>query len=139
MKVEVAQGSTLSASPSALPGRAFQMLLLTVAVLAATYARTALGPLQETMRIALSLSDNQIALLQGPAMALPVVIAAIPLGLVIDRHSRVRFLLILAVLDVVGGLCTALASNFQLLVAARCLIGLTLIATLTAAYSLLSD
>lgn len=115
------------------------MLLLALAVLAGTYARTAIGPLQEAMRIALSLSDNQIALLQGPAVALPVVMGAVPLGIIIDRYSRVRLLFILAVLSLVGSLITALASGFALLFVARCLTGLTMIATLTAAYSLVAD
>ena len=119
--------------------RGRQFLLLTVAVTAAFYARTAVGPLQEAIRFSLSLSDNQMALLQGPALALPIVMAAIPLGLLIDRYSRVRLLLIFAVLDLIGGLLTALASDFALLFAARCLVGLTATATGTTAFSLLAD
>ena len=119
--------------------RTIQMLLLTIAVSGANYARMAVGPLQETMRFALALSDNQIALLQGLALALPVVLAAIPIGFVIDRYSRVRLLFILAALTIVGSVLTALASNFFVLFAARCLIGLTATATLTAAASLLAD
>jgi len=116
-----------------------QILLLTVAVLAANYARTAVGPLQEAIRISLTLSDNQIALLQGPALGLPVVMGAIPLGLVIDRSSRVQLLFILAVLGMVASVLTALASNFATLLLARGLIGLAAAATLTAAFSLLAD
>src|SRR6267154_1989062 len=89
-------------------GRLVQLLLLTMAATAAIYARTALGPLQEAIRAAFTLSDNQIALLQGPALALPLVIAAIPLGLVIDRYSRVRVVFVLTVLNLVGSLATAL-------------------------------
>lgn len=119
--------------------RTLQMTLLTLAVLAANYARTAIGPLQETMRVALALSDNQIALIQGPALSMPVVIAAIPLGLVIDRYSRVRLVLILAILNVMGSVFTALAPSFVWLFAARCLVGLTATATFTASLSLVAD
>jgi MFS family permease len=119
--------------------RSVQFLLLTIAATAALFARTAVSPLQETMRIALSLSDNQMAVLQGPALALPVVLAAIPLGLLIDRYSRVRLLFIFAVSAMVGTVLTALASHFAVLFLARCLIGLTVTATGTAAFSLLAD
>jgi MFS family permease len=119
--------------------RAAQFAILIVAATAAAYARFAIGPLQETMRIALSLSDNQMALLQGPALALPMAVAAIPLGLVIDRYSRVRLLLIFAVLNILGSVITAMTSRFAVLFAARCLTGLAVAAVSTTAFSLLAD
>jgi len=119
--------------------RGFRLLLLTIAASAVAYARTAVSPLQEAMRVALSLNDYQMALLQGPAFALPVVLAAVPMGLLIDRYSRVRLLSIFAVLDVVGSALTALASNFAMLFLARCLVGLTATASSSTAFSLLAD
>ena len=116
-----------------------QLLLVTLSASAAMYARTTVSPLQETMRLALCLSDNQMALLQGPALGLPLVLAAVPLGLLIDRHSRARLLVIFTVLNMVGTLFTAFAANFALLFASRCLIGLTSTATGSAAFSLLGD
>lgn len=89
--------------------------------------------------MSLSLSDNQMALLQGPALALPVVLAAVPLGLAIDRYSRVRLILLFSVLDVVGGLLTAASTSFAMLFAARCLVGLSVTVICTAAISLLAD
>src|SRR5262245_38698972 len=85
--------------PEMGPPRILQLSLLTLAALAGSYARITLGPLQETMRLALGLSDNHMAVLQGPALALPMVIAAIPLGLLIDRYSRVRLLFVLTALS----------------------------------------
>jgi MFS family permease len=120
-------------------GRSWQLALLTLAASAVAYGRTALSPLQETMGVALSLTDNQMALLQGPALALPVVLAAIPLGLLIDRYSRVHLLFVLAVLCAMGSVLTALAPNFAVLFLARCFSGLTATATSTTAISLLSD
>jgi predicted MFS family arabinose efflux permease len=120
-------------------GRTPQLFLLTGAVMAVTYARTALSPLQESMRSALGLSDNQIALLQGSALALPVVVASVPLGLLIDRTSRVRLLLMFAVLAAIASVTTALASSFSALFLSRCLVGLTATATLTTSVSLVAD
>jgi MFS family permease len=137
--VNVAQGPIAFALQSEPAGRVLQSVLLTVTVTAAAYSRTAVSPLQESLRIALTLSDNQIALLQGFALALPLTVTAIPLGLVIDRYSRVRLLLFLAVNSVIGSLLTALASNFALLFAARCLVGLSAYATTIAVLSIIAD
>jgi MFS family permease len=129
----------LAAGSMAAAGRSFQLALLTLAVAAAVYARIAVGPLQETMRVALSLSDNQMALLQGPALALPMVMLAIPLGLLIDRYSRVRLVLFFLMLSLLGSVLTAWATSFGALLAARCLTGLMAPAIWTAALSLLAD
>jgi MFS family permease len=119
--------------------RVVQLLLVGTSATAAVYARTAVGPLQETIRRALAFNDNQMAMLQGFAVALPVIIAVIPLGLLVDRFSRVRLLFIFTLLNLIGSVLTACASSFALLFAARCLVGLTATATVTAAYSLLAD
>jgi MFS family permease len=116
-----------------------QLLLLTVAGTAAAYARATLNPLQESVRIALALSDNQMALLQGVATALPVAFAAPFLGLLIDRCSRVRLLLIFAVVNLLGSILTAMTSSFVLLFFSRCLVGLASTATNPTAFSLLAD
>jgi len=115
------------------------LLLLALTVAAANYARFAVGPFQETLRVALRLSDNQIALLQGPALAIPTVSAAIPLGFLIDRMSRVKLLSVLTLLSLVGSFLTAIATNFSALFAARCLVGLAASSTMTAAFSMLAD
>lgn len=98
-----------------------------------------MGPLQEAVRTALALSDNEVAMLQGPALALPLLLGAAPLGLAIDRYSRVRLLLLCGVVSVVGSVLTALAPNFGVLLVARCVIGLTAPATAMAAASLIAD
>jgi MFS family permease len=129
----------LAALSVAAPARITQLLLLTLATAAAAFGRSALGPLQESMRIALELSDNQIALLQGPALALPVAVAAVPLGLAIDRYSRARLLVLLSTVGAIGSLSTGLCSGFAALFALRCLVGLTTVATAMAAFSMLGD
>jgi MFS family permease len=68
-----------------------------------------------------------------------MVIAAVPLGLIIDRYSRVRLLCIFAVIDLVASVATALASSFAMLFLARCLVGLAATVVSTAVFSLLAD
>ena len=75
------------------------------------------------IRVALSLTDRQIAVLQGPALYLPPMLIGIPLGLLIDRHSRTRLLAIFTALEIVGTISTAIASDFVTVLLARALIG----------------
>lgn len=132
-------GSDSSAELQRPAGRTLQFFLLTIVALIATMATRAVSPLQESMRQALSLSDNQMALLQGPALALPVVLAAIPLGFIIDRNIRVRLLLVFAVIDLAGCLLSVLAPNFLVLFLARSTVGLMTAAITITLFSLLAD
>jgi predicted MFS family arabinose efflux permease len=122
-----------------LNGRGGQLVLLAVVMAAVGYARTVVSPLQEAMRIALSLTDNEMSLLQGPVIGIPMALTAIPLGLLIDRYSRVRLLFALVTLSVVGSLLTALTSDFVVLLLARCLAGVMGLAVLPVVFSLLAD
>src|SRR5688572_15744014 len=99
--------------------RFLQLLLLTTAACATSYARFTLAPLQETMRLDLGLTDHQIAWIQGPAIAVPLALGAIPLGLILDRYSRARFFLVFAVLNLLACVLPAFASGFGLLFFAR--------------------
>lgn len=134
-----ARESVLESARPLEAGRAIQLVVLTFVLTVAIYAKSAISPLQETMRLALHLSDNQIALLQGPALAWPTLLIAIPLGLMVDRQSRLRILLVLMVLITVGSLLTAQSSGFALLVLARGLVGLATFAISPAVLSLLAD
>jgi MFS family permease len=115
------------------------LTLLTLAAASATFARTALSPLQEAVRTSLALTDTQMALIQGPALAAPVVLAAIPVGLLIDRCSRARLVFILVALAAAGSFWTAFASCLADLFAARCVIGLAAAAMAMTVSSLLAD
>src|SRR5688500_3666272 len=95
--------------------RLFQLLLLAAATWTSTYGRSVIGPLQEAARQSLSLSDNQMALVQGIAMALPMSLGAIPLGLLADRVSRARIIQVFVALALVSCVLSALASSFVLL------------------------
>src|SRR5579862_7987857 len=117
--IVVADGLVSRISRSIAQRRVFGLLLLAFATGAATFASAALEPLQEALRADLALSDNQIAWLQGPALALPAVFGSIPLGLLVDRTSRVRLLFLFMALDFAATVFGALAFNFAVLIVAR--------------------
>jgi MFS family permease len=113
--------------------------LITLAVFSGTAARYVLSPMQELVGADLQLGDNQIALLQGMAIALPTALISIPLGRLVDRTNRARLLVILALLCAFGSLLTALAHNFATAFAARMLVGAAVVAAQPAALSLVAD
>jgi predicted MFS family arabinose efflux permease len=138
-EVKITQVSDSSVFRGPLRGRGTKVFLLALAMAAGGYARNAVGPLQEAMRMALAMSDNQIAMLQGLAITLPLVIVSVPLGLVIDRYSRVHLLLALTALNLLGNMLTVMAPSFAMLFAARCMVGLGGYATVPIVMSLLAD
>ena len=115
------------------------MALLATAMAVSGYVRTALSPLQESIRVSLSLTDNQLALLQGPAIGIPVTLLSIPLGLLIDRRPRIRLLLAVIAASVLSSLLTSLSSNFSALLFTRAIAGLSALAILPLVLSILPD
>ena len=113
--------------------------LITLAVFSGTAARYAISPLQELVGADLQLGDNQIALLQGMAIALPTALISIPLGRLVDRTNRARLLVVLALLCAAGSLMTALAHSFASAFVARMLVGAAVVAAQPAALSLVAD
>jgi len=113
--------------------------LITLAMFSGTAARYALSPMQELLRADLGLGDNQIALLQGLAIALPIALLSIPLGRLVDRTNRARLFVVLALLCSAGSLLMALAQGFASLFAARMLVGASVVAAQPAALSLVAD
>ncbi len=114
--------------PSLARNPLFQLAAIIVAGGGANFAFNTLSPLQEPIRIALGLSDNQMAVLQGPALYLPAMFVGLPLGFLIDRFPRPRLLAVFTALELAGTLLTALAPNFVVLLLARVLIGCMLTA-----------
>jgi predicted MFS family arabinose efflux permease len=116
-----------------------QLLLLAVAAWAATYARMILGPLQEAVKTSLTLSDHQIALLQGMGLALPLALGSIPLGLLADRAPRSRMLIFCLGLGLGASMLAVFAADFTMLMIARGLTGVAVAGVLVAAYSMAGD
>lgn len=115
------------------------LFLLAASLAAASYGRAALGPLQEAIKETLAVSDHFMSLLQGPALAIPMVVGGIPLGLLVDRHSRKRLMLALMLLTTIWTALGAWLQSPWLLFAVRCLAGMSVFATFPVAISLLAD
>jgi predicted MFS family arabinose efflux permease len=116
-----------------------QLLLLVLAVAAASCLGSLLSPVQESLRISLRLSDNQMALLQGFAVSLPAMATSIPVGLAIDRYSRVRLLLAFLAMLVFCNLWIAFAGGFVGLLLTRVATGPFVHGNIMAAESLIGD
>jgi MFS family permease len=116
-----------------------QLFLFAIAAWTATYSRLLLGPLQETMRHALSISDNRMAILQGSAIAVPMALGAIPVGLLADRISRKAVLLVAVALALIALMLISMASSYNGLLLARCLLGLSIPGMLVPAYAMGGD
>jgi predicted MFS family arabinose efflux permease len=112
---------------------------LAAAAVAIAYLRISLTPVEEVMRSALSLTDNHIAILQGPALALPIVFLGPLIGFVIDRFERRRLLLVFSVIAVAGSIGTAIASNYLWLACARSIVGLAAPAAFATIFSMVGD
>jgi MFS family permease len=119
--------------------RLFQLFLLAISAWAVIYMRFALGPLQEAMRLELGLNDNQVALLLGPAVAVPLALGAIPAGLIVDRYSRAPLCAIFIAIGFGAMVLTAVTNNMLLLVVGRVLVGVTVVTILVVAFSIVSD
>lgn len=119
--------------------RIVQLLLLALALWSAMYCRSALAVLQETMRVSLGFSDNQMALLQGAAMALPMALCSVPLGVLADRFSRARLLRVIVALMPLSCALSAVASQFVTLFLTRCLAGFCAAGVLILAFSMVGD
>jgi MFS family permease len=68
-----------------------------------------------------------------------MILASIPLGLMVERYSRARLLLLFTTLALVGSVMTALVSGMVWLFISRCIVGLSASALLIAVPSLLAD
>lgn len=124
-------------SPAGVTRRAIPLLVL--ALMCASAAREVLSPLQELMKADLHFSDNEVAVLQGFAIALPLALVSIPLGRLVDSARRTRILVVLTLCCACGCLLTAVARDFQTMFVARMLVGVGSVAGTPAAASLASD
>lgn len=127
------------ARPRGGPGLGLQLALLTIAVGAGGFARMALSPLQEAVRLGLGLSDNQVAALQGLAPAVPIVLFSTPLGMLVDHTRRTWILAAMAALAAAGTALSAVAPSYAVLFLARMMVGLGVAGALPAAVSLAAD
>ena len=129
-------------SPAAPPSFARALgplLLLALAMAVGFTAMGSFGVVQENAKAELGLSDNALGLIQGLGAAVPLVLFSIPIGVLVDRHNRVRLMILLASVWTIGTVLTAFAPNIPVLVVARMLAGIGTTGALTCALSLCAD
>ncbi|TWB60559.1 MFS transporter [Nitrospirillum viridazoti] len=125
--------------PAVSGGRLRALMVLALAMLAGMVARTLLSPVQELAKADMGLSDNQMGLIQGMALALPVAVLAVPIGRLVDRTRRVTLLLALSALWISGTVLSGLAWDFASLFVGRMLVGLGAAGAVPAILSLTAD
>lgn len=104
------------------------LLLLSFTITVGLCLQGLFSPLQEAAKSEMGLSDRQLGLLQGVAVAVPLALLALPLGRLTDSGRRVPLLFALAAAWTAGTIGTAFAPEFWSLFAARMLAGLGLLA-----------
>lgn len=138
MHEETVRESERMAWPSA--GRAWWAVsVLTLAYIISFVDRTILSLLIEPIKADLSLSDTQIALIQGFAFGLFYAVMGLPLGWLADRMSRRGLIAIGAGVWCLATSACGLASSFVQLFIARIAVGVGEAALGPAALSMISD
>lgn len=126
--------------PSPPSGRAALSLGILALGLAAGFAAMgSFGTVQEGAKAELALSDYTLGLVQGIAVAVPLALFSVPIGILVDRANRVRLFFALAALWTAGTLLTAYAPNSAVLFVARMMTGTGTTGALTAAISVGAD
>lgn len=128
------------AAPVARPrGLGLTLTVLSLSIAAGCAVQAAFGPVQEFARTDLGMTDLQMGLVQGMAVAIPAGLLSIPVGWMADHSNRVRMMLVLAVLWSAGAAASAFATSFELLFAARMVSALGLTVVLPVAISIAAD
>lgn len=120
-------------------GVGLTLTILGLSICAGCGVQAAFGPVQEFARLDLGLTDLQMGLVQGMAVAVPAALLSIPVGWLADHTNRVRMMVVLAVLWSIGAAASAFATSFELLFAARMLSALGLTVVLPVAISIAAD
>lgn len=120
-------------------GLAISLALIVLSAFVAVSSRAILSPLQELMKVDLGASDNEIALLQGLALALPLAFLSLPIGRLIDRTNRSRLLFMLGLVCTLGSILTAFAHAFAVMFMARMLVGIASTGMTMTALSIVAD
>jgi len=115
------------------------LLLLSLSMLVGFTMLQSFGIMAETAKAEMHLSDTALAVIQGVAAAIPLVLFSIPIGIWVDRWNRVAILILMAVGWTLGTFVTALAPSPAILFLGRMLTAIGTTGALTAVLSLASD
>lgn len=113
--------------------------LLTLTLFSALTIGGLLAPLQEAAKADLGMSDMQLSLLIGTALAIPVAVLSLPIAWMVDHGTRTWLLIVLTSLWAVGTIAVAFVPNFQWLFAARLVAGIGAGTAFPVVVSLLAD
>ncbi len=113
--------------------------LLTLTLFSALTIGGLLAPLQEAAKTDLGMSDMQLGLLIGTALAIPVALLSLPIAWMVDHGTRTRLLIVLSSLWAAGTIAVAFVPNFQWLFAARLVAGIGAGTAFPVVVSLLAD
>ncbi|MDT0158714.1 MFS transporter [Microbacterium sp. ARD32] len=116
---------------------ALVLLVLTSALLLMDTSLISL--LIEPMRRDLRFSDAELGLLQGAFPTIAFAVCALPIGLLVDRFSRARMILIALIAWALALVLIVIAPGFALLAVAKVLIGCVQAVLITAPFSLAAD
>src|SRR5262245_50984490 len=115
------------------------LLLISLSMLVGFTMLQSFGIMAESAKAEMQLSDTALAVIQGVAAAIPMVLLSIPIGIWVDRWNRVAILILLAVCWTLGTFVTALAPSPIVLFLGRMLTAIGTTGGLTAVLSLASD
>lgn len=115
------------------------LLLLSLAIGVAWTLLGLFSPMQETAKAEMGLTDDQMGLLQGAALAIPLALFALPLGRMTDSGRRVPILIGLGVAWTLGVIGSAFAPEFWTLFLARMLVGMGAVLVIPVAISMGAD
>jgi MFS family permease len=115
------------------------LLLISLAIFVGFTMMQSFGIMAESAKAELHLTDSALAVVQGVSAAIPLVLFSVPIGIWVDRRSRVTILILMALGWTLGTFVTALASTTAILFAGRLLTAIGTTGGLTAVLSLASD
>jgi len=113
--------------------------LLTVAYAIAILDRASIALLIQPLQASLHISDTQFGYLQGLAFSLIYSFLGLPVGMISDRHHRVRILIVGLVLWSLSTMACGLAGSFAELFVARMMVGVGEAVLVPVATSLIAD
>ncbi len=138
--MDIIAHTTVTEAPAPSIGKSiFPLLLLSLSMLVGFTMLQSFGIMAETAKAEMHLSDTALAVVQGVAAAVPLVLFSIPIGIWVDRWNRVAILIIMAVGWTLGTFVTALAPSPTVLFLGRMLTAIGTTGGLTAVLSLASD
>ncbi|HEX2624591.1 MAG TPA: MFS transporter [Sphingomicrobium sp.] len=130
----------VDSAPAPSIGRSMAALLLIAFAIAIGFCTMqSFSIMAESAKAELKLSDYALGFVLGFGSAIPMVLFSVPIGVLVDRHNRVRLLIALAAVWTLGTIVTAVSPNATILFIGRMLTGIGTTGALTAVLSLSAD